>query len=106
MPELAETDEMSDAFPSDDVEETETETETSKEETKADSVDEQNAENVTAILPTASLGKNVKDGDSITMTVKKVHGAETEVILSSKSKTEKTEPKSADEDIDSLAATY
>lgn len=104
MPEIAEPDEMSDAFPSSDVEETETETAT--EETKADSVDEQNAENATALLPKSALGKNVKEGDKITLTVTKLHGEEVMVSLSSKSKTEKTEPKSADEDIDSLAGKY
>lgn len=104
MPEIAEPDEMSDAFPSGDVEETETET--VKEEAKADSVDELNEENATALLPKAALGKNVKAGDKITLTVTKLHGEEALVSLSSKSKSDKKENKSADEDIDSLAADY
>lgn len=98
-----ESDEMSDAFmPADDVEE-EVETET---ETEIETVDDENEKNPTALLPTSALGKGVKEGDSVTLTVVKLHGDEVEVSISS-GKTKETKPeKSADEELDSMAASY
>ena len=52
------------------------------------SVDEQNAEKPTALLPVSALGKGVKVGDSITVTVTKVMGDEATVELSGSSEEE------------------
>jgi len=61
-----------------------------KEETAAPdkSVDEQNAEKPTALLPVSALGKGVKVGDSITLTVTKLAGDEATVELSGSEETE------------------
>lgn len=108
MPEIeaAEADTMSDAFlpPDEEVMEEETETVDETETDESETVDEENENNPTAILPLSALGKGVKEGDSITLTVVKRHGDEVEVSLSGKKKS--SEPKSADEEIDSLAASY
>ena len=46
------------------------------------SVDEQAAEKPTALLPLSALGKGVKVGDTITLTVTKLAGEEATVELS------------------------
>ncbi len=68
-----------------------------------DSIDEEEAENPTALIPMSALGDNAKEGDVITMRVKKVYGDEVEVsISSSKDSKPKKESQSPDEELDSM----
>jgi len=97
-----ETDEMSDAFYSspEGTEEVAEETETTEE--TPESVDEEEAANPTALLPTSALGKNAKVGDSITVKVVKIYGDEVEVSISSSEK-DSSLSKTADEELDSMS---
>lgn len=106
--ETTETDEMSDAFLAPDEEVTEETETTSETEESTDSVDEENEANPTALIPTSALGNKAKQGDTLTLRVVAIHDGEAEVeITSGKSKdTDKSETKTADEEIDSLAASY
>lgn len=71
---------------------------------EAESVDDQNEENPTALIPTSALGKSAKVGDSITMKVTKIEGEEAIVELSSGDKKTDKEMSSSDE-LDSMAET-
>lgn len=71
---------------------------------EAESIDDQNEENPTALIPLSALGKNVKEGDSITLKVSKIEGEEAIVSLSSgDKKTDKEQ--SSDDELDSMAET-
>ena len=93
---------MSDAFYSspEGTEEVAEETETTEE--IPESVDEEEAANPTALLPTSALGKNAKVGDSITVKVVKIYGDEVEVSISSSEK-DSSLSKTADEELDSMS---
>ena len=93
---------MSDAFYSspEGTEEVAEETETTEE--TPESVDEEEAANPTALLPTSALGKNAKVGDSITVKVVKIYGDEVEVSISSSEK-DSSLSKTADEELDSMS---
>lgn len=93
-------DEMSDAFYSSPDEPKETETDTEK---TPESVDEENAESPTALIPTSALGGKAKPGDTVTLRIVKVHDGEAEVEITS-GKTSKPETKTADEELDMMAA--
>jgi len=95
-----ETDEMSDAFYSspEGTEEVAEETETTEE--TPESVDEEEAANPTALIPTSALGKNAKIGDTVTLKIVKLYDDEAEVEITT-GKT-KTEPMSADMEIDAM----
>lgn len=65
------------------------------------SVDEENAEEPTALLPMSALGGNAKVGDMLTLKVLKLHGDEVEVSIASSSDDEAGETESyGDEDMD------
>jgi len=88
---------MEDAFAAPETDAAETENET------PDSIDEQEAENPTALLPLSALGKNVKAGDTVTLKVVKLYDDEAEVELSSETETESpAEDASAGEELDSM----
>lgn len=69
-----------------------------------ESVDEENAEHPTALLPKSAFGPKCKPGDSVTMKVIKDHGDEVEVELTSASEDDetKTESKDANDELDSM----
>lgn len=71
-----------------------------------ESIDEEEADNPTALLPVSSLGGNVKVGDSVTVRVVKVYDDEAEVeITSGNTKPAKPGPTSemsANEELDSM----
>lgn len=69
-----------------------------------DSVDEENAEHPTALLPKSAFGPKCKPGDSVTMKVIKDHGDEVEVELTSASEDDEnpTESKDANDELDSM----
>ncbi len=69
-----------------------------------DSVDEEAAENPTALLPLSALGGKAKAGDTVTMKVVKLHGSdEVEVeITSSSDETPDKEPATDDEELGEL----
>ncbi len=66
-----------------------------------ESIDEVEAKNPTALLPTSALGEGVREGDTVTVKVVKLHGDEVEVEISSSSKPTK-EAMSSDEELDSM----
>lgn len=102
---MTETDEMSDAFYSspEGEEEVSEETETT-EETPPESIDEEEAANPTALLPTSALGKGAKVGDTITIKVVKIYDEEAEVQISSgKSKPTTEKTISADAELEAMA---
>lgn len=71
---------------------------------EAASIDDQNEENPTALIPLSALGKNVKEGDSITLKVSKIDGEEAIVSLSSGDKKANKE-QSSDDELDSMSET-
>ena len=93
---------MSDAFYSSPEGEEEVAEETETTEETPESVDEEEAANPTALLPTSALGKNAKVGDSITVKVVKIYGDEVEVSISSSEK-DSSLSKTADEELDSMS---
>lgn len=103
--ETAETDEMTDAFYSEPEMESETETEVETE--TPESIDEMEAENPTALIPTSALGKNPKEGDTITLKVVAIHDGEAEVELSTgETKPMKREMMAPDDELDEMAKGY
>lgn len=64
-----------------------------------ESVDEEAAENLTALLPLSALGGKAKSGDTITMRVVKVLGDEVSVEISESTEDDETE---SDENADEL----
>lgn len=96
--EMTETDEMSDAF-YESPEGTEEVSETTEE--TPESVDEEEAANPTALIPTSALGKGAKIGDTITLKVVKLYDDEAEVQISS-GKTPTQETQSADDELDAM----
>lgn len=66
------------------------------------SVDEVEAANPTALLPTSSLGSNPKVGDVVSLKVVKIHDEEVEVEITS-GKAKSDEPKSANTELDAMA---
>jgi len=88
---------MDDSLYSDDSASDKTEKET------PESVDEEESQNPTALIPTSALGGNAKQGDTITMRVVKVHGEEVEVeISSSSSKKTKNDSMTPSEELDEM----
>lgn len=99
MTEEIETD-MSDAFPATE----ETTEETVSEGGEELSVDEEEAENPTALLPRAALGKGAKIGDTVTLKVVAIHGDDEIEVALSQGKRETKEPKTANAEIDEMDA--
>lgn len=66
------------------------------------SVDEENAESPTAIVPKSVLGEGTKVGDVCEMRVVADHGDEMEMEYVSEPKEESTETQSPDEELDSM----
>lgn len=100
---MTETNEMEDAFYSspEGAEEVSEETETTEE--TPESIDEEEAANPTALIPTSALGKSAKIGDTITLKVVKIYDDEAEVRISSgKTKTTTEETMSADDELDAM----
>jgi hypothetical protein len=67
-----------------------------------ESVDEENAENPTALIPLSALGKGAKEGDSITLKVKKIEGEEAVVEIAA-GKSEESDT-SANDELDTMAS--
>ena len=74
-------------------------------EDKTESIDEENAENPTALIPTSALGGSAKVGDSVTLKVVALHDDEAEVEIASGKKGESKEEGSADDELESMAST-
>ena len=68
------------------------------------SVDEENAENPTALIPLSALGKGAKEGDTITLKVKKIEGEEAVVEIASGKNGESKEDTSADDELETMAS--
>lgn len=72
-------------------------------EDSPESIDEENAENPTALIPTSALGGKAKVGDSVMLKVVAIHDDEAEVeIASSKEMGMKDKPEANDE-LDSMS---
>lgn len=98
---MTETDEMEDAFySSPEGEEVVEETETTEE--TPESVDDEEAANPTALLPTSALGKGVKVGDSISIKVVKIYDDEAEVEISPSKPQPETEEMSVGNELAAL----
>ncbi len=69
----------------------------SSESKSAQSVDEETAENPTALLPLSALGGKAKVGDTLTLKILKLHGEEAEVEIVSAGDSEKSKPDSGEE---------
>ena len=94
---------MADAFyagPEGEVEET---SETVTAEATPDSIDEEEAANPTALIPTSALGGKVKAGDTVTIRVVKIYDDEAEVEISSASEKSKPEAMSSDMELEAMA---
>jgi len=76
------------------------EKETSAEETP-ESVDEENAENPTALIPLSALGKGAKIGDTISLKVTKIEGEEAVVEIAAGESKEDT---SANDELETMAS--
>lgn len=88
---------MDDAFYSD--------TEETSESKSPESIDQEEAENPTALLPKSALGKDCKPGDKYTVKVVKVYGedeVEVKVLPHKKTETDNTESMTASEELDSM----
>ena len=96
-------DEMEDAFYEKPERTPASEAEAGPSENVPESVDDEETENPTALLPVSSLGGNVKVGDSVTVRVVKVYDDEAEVEITS-GKTEKPAKgeMSANEELDAM----
>lgn len=74
-------------------------------EESTESVDEENAENPTALIPLSALGKGAKEGDTITLKVKKIEGDEAIVELEGGNNADTGKDTSADDELETMAST-
>lgn len=72
------------------------------EKAKPDSVDEEAAENPTALLPLSAFGGKAKAGDTVTMRIVKVHGSDEVEVEISESVEEESEMDTDDEELKQL----
>lgn len=70
------------------------------------SVDEEEAANPTALIPTSALGGSPKVGDTVTLKVVALHDQEAEVSIKSGKSKDKEETKTADVELDAISSSY